>query len=178
MEELEFLIFRIGREGFKMDPTKVKAVQDWPWPTKVLEVQQFTGFIRYVRRCIKNLNQIATPLTNLIKGSQTFCWSEREQHAFEQLKKVVCAQPVLQLPNFSRPFEIHTDAFDFAYGVVLMQNGHPIAYESKTFSEIESRWPTHKKEMLAVVYALRKWWHYVQDKFTLVVTDNISLQYF
>ena len=178
MEELEFLIFRIGREGFKMDPTKVKAVQDWPRPTKVLEVQQFIGFVQYVRRFIKNFSQIATPLTNLIKGSQTFCWSEREQHAFDQLKKAVCVQPVLQLPDFSKPFEIHTDASDFAYGAVLMQDGHPIAYESKKFSAIESRWPTHEKEMLAIVYALRKWRHYVQDKFTRVVTDNISLQYF
>ena len=93
MEELEFLGFRIGREGLKMGPTKVKAVQDWPRPTKVLEVQQFIGFVQYVRRFIKNFSQIATPLTNLIKGSQTFSWSEREQHVFDQLKKVVCAQP-------------------------------------------------------------------------------------
>ena len=90
----------------------------------------------------------------------------------------MCSQLALKLPDFTRPFEIHTDASDYAYGAVLMQDGHPIAYESKTFSEIESRWPTHKKEMLTVVYALRKWRHYVHDKFTKVVTDNISLQYF
>ena len=60
----------------------------------------------------------------------------------------VCSQLVLKLLDFTRPFEI------------------------------ESRWPTHEKEMLVVVYALRKWRHYVQDKFTKVVTDNISLQYF
>ena len=66
----------------------------------------------------------------------------------------MCAQPVLQLPDFSKRFEIHTDAFDFAYGVVLMQDGHPIAYELKKVSEIESWWRTHEKEMLAVVYAL------------------------
>ena len=89
MEDLEFLGFRIGREGLKMDPAKVKGVQDWPRPTKVLEVQQFIDF-----------NHIATQLTNLIKGSQTFCWSEREQYAFEQFKEVVCAQTVLQLPDF------------------------------------------------------------------------------
>ena len=61
---------------------------------------------------------------------------------------------------------------------MLFQEGHPIAYESKIFSEVESRWPTHEKEMLAIVYVLRKWRHYVQDKFTRVVTDNICLKYF
>mgnify|MGYP007059119722 CR=1 FL=1 len=46
---------------------------------------------------------------------------------------------------------------------------HLVGYESKKFLEIEIRWPTHEKH---------KWHHYVQDKFTKVFTDNISLQYF
>ena len=77
---------------------------------------------------------------------------------------------MLQLPDFTKPFEIHTDASDQAYGAVLFQEGHSIAYESKKVLEVDSRWPTHEKEMLAIVYALRKWRHYVQD--------NISLKYF
>ena len=121
---------------------------------------------------------MAAPLTDLIKGAQMFKWTTREQAAFEKLKEVVCSQRVLQLPDFTKPFEIHTDAFDQASGVVLFQEGHPIAYESKKNSEVESRWPTHEKEMLAIVYALRKWRHYVQDKFTQAITDNISLKYF
>ena len=63
----------------------------------------------------------------------------------------MCSQPVLKLLDSTGPFEIHIDASDYAYGAVLMQDGHPIAYESKTFSKIESRWPTHKKEILTVV---------------------------
>ena len=120
---------------------------------------------------------MVAPLMDLIRGAQVFKWTTREQAAFEKLKEAVCSQPVLQLPDFTKPFEIHTDASDQAYGVVLFQ-GHPIAYESKKNSEVESRWPTHEKEMLLIVYALRKWRHYVQDKFTWVETDNIFLKYF
>ena len=71
-------------------------------------------------------------------------------------RSCVCSQPVLKLPDFTKLFEIHTDASDVAYGAVLIQDGHPVAYESKKFSDIEVGWPTHEKEMLAIVYALRK----------------------
>ena len=178
VEEIEFLGFRVGRGGLKMDVMKVEAVRKWPRPTKIIEVQQFIGFVQYVRKFIRNFSEIAAPLTDLIRGAQVFKWTTREQAAFEKLKEAVCSQPVLQLPDFTKPFEIHTDASDQAYGAVLFQEGHPIAYESKKISEVESRWPTHEKEMLAIVYALRKWRHYVQDKFTRVVTDNICLKYF
>ena len=94
---------------------------------------------------------------------------------FRKLKEAVGSQPVRKLPNFTKSFEIHTDASDVAYGAVLIQDGHLVAYESKKFSDIEVTWPTHEKEMFAIVYALRKWCHYVQDKFTKVFTDNISL---
>ena len=47
-------------------------------------------------------------------------------------------------------------AFDVAYGAVLIQDGHPVAYESKKFLDIEARWPTHEKETLVIVYAMRK----------------------
>ncbi|KAI5057801.1 hypothetical protein GOP47_0027816, partial [Adiantum capillus-veneris] len=63
-------------------------------------------------------------------------------------------------------------------GGVLMQEQQPIAYESHKFTDVETRWTTHEKEMLAVVHCLRKWRHYVQDKHTKVYTDNISLKYF
>jgi hypothetical protein len=54
---------------------------------------------------------------------------------------------VLKLPDFDKDFEIHFDAFDFAIRGVLVQNGRPMAFESKKLSEMERRWPTHEKEM-------------------------------
>ena len=43
-----------------------------------------------------------------------------------------------------KPFQIYTDASDFVYGAVLIQEGHPVAYESKKFYAIEIRWPIRK----------------------------------
>jgi hypothetical protein len=43
--------------------------------------------------------------------------------------------PVLKLSDFNKDFEIHSDAFDFAIGGVLVQEGRPVAFESKKLSE-------------------------------------------
>ncbi len=45
-----------------------------------------------------------------------------------------------------------------------MQDGKPVAFESKKFSETERRWPTHEKEMSAVIHCLKTWGHYIGSK--------------
>ncbi|KAI5671867.1 hypothetical protein M9H77_12231 [Catharanthus roseus] len=74
------------------------------------------------------------------KKNRPWAWSEDCQRAFEDLKKAICKDPVLNLPDYSKSFEVHTDASDFAIGGVLMQDGHPIAYESRKLNETEPRW--------------------------------------
>jgi hypothetical protein len=54
---------------------------------------------------------------------------------------------MLKLPDFDKDIEIYSDASDFAIGRVLVQEGRPVAFESKKLSETEQRWPTHEKEM-------------------------------
>ena len=74
-------------------------------------------------------------------------WDERYYHAFGELKRRLTSAPMLKFPKFKKLFEMHTDASDFAIGGVLMQEGRPLAFESKKLSDVERRWPTHEKEM-------------------------------
>jgi len=57
------------------------------------------------------------------------------------------ADPVLALPDHAKPFEVHTDDSDYAIGGVLMQEGHPIAYESRKFNDIERKYTVQEKGM-------------------------------
>ena len=57
--------------------------------------------------------------------------------AVEGLKEAISTEPVLQLPDLDLPFEVQTDALDKAWGGVLVQEGHPVAFESRKLNNAE-----------------------------------------
>jgi len=133
----------------------------------------------YYRKFIKNFAKIAMPLTNLLKKSfRTYDWDEICNEAFETLKGILVKAPMLKLPKFDKDFEIHSNASNFVMGGVLMQDGRPMAFESKKLIEMGRRWPTHEKEMWAVIHCLKTSGHYIGSKDVVVWTDNVTLKYF
>jgi len=177
--EMDFLGHRITQEGLMMDDHKVKAILDWEPPKSVPALRSFLGLASYYRKFIKNFAKIAAPLTNLLKKSAiTYDWDEACDETFGTLKGILVKVPVLKLPDFDKDFEIHSDASNFAIGGVIMQDGRPMAFESKKLSETERRWPTHEKEMWAVIHCLKTWGHYIGSKDVVVWTDNVTLKYF
>ena len=81
-------------------------------------------------------SHITLPLSQVTKGGAKvkFFWLENQQKAFAELKHRLYCAPVLTLPDLQQPFEIETDASDYAIGEVLTQQGHPVAYHSETLS--------------------------------------------
>jgi hypothetical protein len=160
-----------------MDDHKVKAILDWEPPRLVPPLRSFLGLASYYRKFINNFTKIVTPLINLLKKAfGTYEWDEACNEAFEALKGILVKTPVFKLPNFDKDFEIHSNASDFAIGGVLVQNGRPMAFESKKLSKTERRWPTHEKEMWVMIHCLKTWGHYIGSKDVVVWTDNVRWQ--
>jgi hypothetical protein len=177
--EVDFLGHKITQEGLKMDDHKVKEILDWEPPRSVPVLRSFLGLASYYCKFIKNFAKIATPLTNLLKKSSgTYEWDEVCNEAFETLKGILVKALVLKLFDFDKDFEIHSDAFDFAIGGVLVQDGRLMAFESKKLSETKQRWPTHEKEMWVVIHCFKTWGHYIGSKDVVVWTNNVTLTYF
>ncbi|GKE22499.1 putative mitochondrial protein, partial [Tanacetum coccineum] len=84
---------------------------------------------------------------------------------------------VLALLNFSKEFMVETDACRIEIGVVLIQEGHPIAYLSRALSEKHQALSTYEKEFLAVILALEKRKGYLLDKHFKIRTDHFSYDY-
>ncbi len=123
--------------------------------------------------------KIVAPLTNLWKKSVgTYEWDGACDKAFETLKVILVKARVLKLPDFDKDFEIHSNASDFAIERILVQEAKPVAFESKKLSETKRRWPTHEKEMWAIIHCLKTWGHYIGSKDVVVWTDNVTLKYF
>ena len=75
---------------------------------------------------------------------------------FDKLKKVMSTCLILALPNFSHPFVLECDALESRIGAVLMQDWHPIAYESQKLKDNERLYSICDKELLAIMHALAK----------------------
>ncbi|GJY93175.1 reverse transcriptase [Tanacetum coccineum] len=159
---VEYLGHVISAEGVSTDPSKIKAMQDWPIPASLKQLRGFLGLTGYYRRFIKNFIGISRPLTTLLKNA--FKWNTKAQTSFEHLKLAVIFAPILGLPNFEQPFIVETDASGVGLGAVLQQNGHPISYLSKTLSEKHQALSTYEKEFLVVLMALEKWRGYLLDR--------------
>jgi len=78
----------------------------------------------YYRKFIKDFGTIARPLTQLLR-KDCFRWTELATTAFEQLKQVLSTAPVLQLPDFTKPFIVECDASSVGFGAVLHQGAGP-----------------------------------------------------
>ncbi len=82
---------------------------------------------------------------------------------------------MLRFMDVIKPFEVHINANDFVIGRVFMQDGNPIAFESKKFCGVQLQWPIHEKELYIVVCCLKAWQHYLGMHKTKVFTNNVSL---
>ncbi|KAK9004984.1 hypothetical protein V6N11_042434 [Hibiscus sabdariffa] len=154
-KEVSFLGHIIGGGMIRMDSNKIRAIVDWEPPTTVTDLRSFLGLANYYWRFIKGHSKIATPLIDLLKKDKEWDWSLECQAAFEKLKEAMAREPVLKLSDHAKPFEVHTDASDVAIGGVLMQEGHPIVFESRKLNKTKRWYTVQEKEMTAVVHCLR-----------------------
>ena len=177
LPEVEFLGHMVSKEGIRVDPRKVQIVKDWPVPANISELRSFLGLANYFRRFIHAFSTIARPLHALTRKEAVWHWSTACQSAFELLKEKLTAAPVLAAPDFSKPFEVVADASDFTLGAILLQEGRPVAFESRKLTSAECNYHTPEKELLAVMHALNIWRCYLDGSRFTIFSDHEPLKY-
>jgi hypothetical protein len=73
---------------------------------------------------------------------------------FGDLKQRLCLALVLSLLDLQQPFDIKKDASNYVVGTILTQHVQPVAYNSKTLSDVIRKYPTYNKEMYSIVILL------------------------
>ena len=87
VREVEFLEVVIGPKGIQMEKEKVKGVLEWPTLKCVKDVQKFLGLANYYCQSIQNFASIARLLHDMVKKDRKWEWTEKQEKAFEELKK-------------------------------------------------------------------------------------------
>jgi RNase H-like domain found in reverse transcriptase/Reverse transcriptase (RNA-dependent DNA polymerase) len=124
---IEFLGVKVENGTVQMDDEKVHKVQQWLTPTNITEIHKFLRFTGYYRYFIQDYSAIACPLLELTHKGTPWHWTDRQQLAFETLRNKMCTKPILQQPDFARPFYIQTDASAYGVGApcILLSHLHP-----------------------------------------------------
>lgn len=155
-QSISYLGHVVSYHGVSIDPSKIDAVQQWPTPQNIKELRSFLGLAGYYRKFMRNYAILARPLTDLLKKGSLFVWTPVHQGAFEALKSALVSTPVLSQPDFSKQFQLQTDACDAGVGAVLLQDGHPLAFVSKALGPRTRALSNYEKGFLAILVAVEQ----------------------
>lgn len=113
-----------------MDPKKIQAMKKWSLPKSLETLRGFLELISCYRIFVSNYGKVVAPLIALTKNNAV-TWLETTTLAFSKFKEAICCTPVLVMPKFSKSFVIEYDSSRNGIDVVLIQEGHPLAFESE-----------------------------------------------
>ncbi|KAL5019435.1 hypothetical protein ScPMuIL_003480, partial [Solemya velum] len=179
--EVLYLGFIVSNAGVKTDPDKIERIRSWPTPCNITDVRSFLGLCCYYRKFVDNFSDIAVPLYNLTKKNTRFHWDKQCQEAFNTLKVALQESVILQYPQFDQPFILDTDSSDHSSGAILSQlhegEEKVISYYSTTHSAPERKYSVTRKELLAVIKAIKHFRHYLYGREFVLRTDHASLRW-
>ncbi|XP_076660118.1 uncharacterized protein LOC143363405 [Halictus rubicundus] len=174
---IEYLGQEIENGNVYPSESKIKAVEKFPIPKSKKAVQSFLGLTGYFRKFIHDYSKMARPLSDLIKKEQAFVWDSSQREAFQKLKLVLSAKPVLRIYDPQAITELHTDASKEGYGAILLQKTdedskfHPVHYYSKKTTDAEKKLHSYELEVLAIINAVKKLRIYLFGIRFKIVTD-------
>jgi hypothetical protein len=152
--------FLVGRGEVRIDPTRQRAILDYPRPRDVEGVRRLLGLAQYWRPMLRDSAAVLSPMTRLLKRGVAFRWGETEEAALTALKGALTSDVTLTLPKDDEHLYLDTDASPTGVGAVLyvMRDGkrHPVWYWSKQLLPFQRNQSTTEKELWAIVAATER----------------------
>ena len=114
-----------------------------------------------------------------MKKDQNWQWGQEQADSFNFLRTMLTRKPILQYPDFTKPFILTTHSSGFAVGAILSQGkigrDKPIAFASRTLNPVEQNYSTIEKELSAIVWACKHFRNYLIGRTFTIVTDHKPL---
>ena len=157
-------------------PDKVQAVTKMTTPTSVTELQCFLGMCNFLSKFSPRMAEISEPLHQLTCKGIPFIWGPEHTETFQLLKREISTAPILRFYDPKKPVVLQTDACTKGLGAVLLQDGHPVYFASKSLTAAQQNYVAIELEALAVSWAVQKFHHYLYGTSFTLQTDQKPLQ--
>lgn len=175
-KEIKYIGHIFNEFGVSPDPDQVKAIVTLKDPTSRVELQRLIGMFNYLRDFIPDMSTIISPLRELLKKDIVWTWDGRHARALEELKQRVTNPPVLTHFTPGKEIKIQCDdASKDGLGCCLIQDKKPIAFASRSLSEVEINNAQIEKEFLSLLFACRKFNYFIFGRTINALTDHKPL---
>ena len=154
--ELEYLGFNVSREGLRPSQKKLEAILQIETPKTQKQLRRFIGMVNYYRDMWPLRSHCLAPLSSLTSAKVKWKWTQLHQDSFEQMKALMAKETLVTFPDFTKEFEIHTDASKLQLGACISQEGRPVAFYSRKLNPAQTRYTTTERELLSIVETLKE----------------------
>ena len=180
---VEFLGHVVDRSGTRPSTAKIKAIEAIKLPNNPAELRTALGLFGYYRRFISGYAKLTHPLREKLNiprwdlgDDAKPIWTQAERDAFFAVRDRLQQSPALAHPDWSKPFQLHTDASREGLGAMLTQKQDgkdvAIAYASRAIAKPEQAFAVWELEALAVVWACRLFRMYLYCSHFKIITDS------
>jgi hypothetical protein len=185
--EIEFLGYILNGDGVSISEDRIQGLLQIPVPQNATQVRGLLGGLVMLRRFDARIAEITVPLNSLTSSNSDFVWGEEHKAAFERLREVLrelLKNKMNFRPDPTLPLIIQTDASNRAIGASLIQEfnvescveSRLICAVSRSLKAAELNYSTIRRELLAVLFAVKKFHKFVAGRSFIVKTDHLPLK--
>ena len=178
-DEVDFLGYRLNKEGLQPNPAKVKAIRNAPRPTNTAQLKSFLGLINYYGKFINNLASILEPLYLLLQKNVKWNWGKQQESAFQRAKAALTSKNLLVHFDPKKQLVLICDASPYGVGAILAhrddEGEKPIFFASRSLNKAERNYAHIDREALSIIFGLKKFRKYLLGQSIEIVTDHKPL---
>jgi hypothetical protein len=173
--KVKFLGHMIEDGQLSVDPDKVKAIRNMPFPEDRKGLKRVIGMLSFIRKFVPDYNALTAPFRNLLKERTPYVWTANEEVAMERIRSSEAWIKALSLFQPGKKLTLMADASSFGLWAVLLQEGRPVYFCSRTMTSAEESWAQIDKEFLALIWALERLDLFTYGQRVEVLTDHRPL---
>ena len=178
-----------SKYGMSPDPEKCAVVNQWSAPKSTAEVKSFLQTAQFNAKFLTgkpgepSYPELTQPLRSLTKKYARFSWGDREEQAFQELKKRLCSDRVVVPFDTSLETRLYVDS-SYAGTQATVAQEHivdgrkcwrPVNHTSRPWTPAEARYSQIERESNGILTGMHMNRMYTVGTHVEVVTDHDPL---